>query len=80
MNIRLRCFSHIKYALGRDEMTIELPGGATAGDLIARVRAMGGETLRTIPVRAAVNQAYVDPGEVLHDGDEVALIPPVQGG
>ncbi|MCC6157624.1 MAG: MoaD/ThiS family protein [Deltaproteobacteria bacterium] len=80
MNIRLRCFSHIKYALGRDELTLELPDGSSAGDLIARVREMGGAALASIPVRAAVNQMYVDPVEVLHDGDEVALIPPVQGG
>ena len=80
MNIRLRCFSHIKYALGRDELTIELTDGATAADLIARVREMGGAALASIPVRAAVNQVYVDPTEALRDGDEVALIPPVQGG
>jgi molybdopterin converting factor small subunit len=28
----------------------------------------------------AVNQEYVDAGWVLHDGDEVALLPPVSGG
>ncbi len=80
MNIRLRCFSHIKYALGRDELTLEMPGGARVGDVVARVREMGGDALRSIPVRAAVNQEYVDEGAALADGDEVALIPPVQGG
>jgi MoaE-MoaD fusion protein len=28
----------------------------------------------------AVNREYADPGRELHDGDEVALIPPVSGG
>jgi molybdopterin synthase catalytic subunit/molybdopterin converting factor small subunit len=28
----------------------------------------------------AVNRAYVEPGQELHDGDEVAVIPPVSGG
>jgi molybdopterin converting factor small subunit len=29
---------------------------------------------------AAVNQEYVDGQTVLHDGDEVAFLPPVAGG
>ena len=28
----------------------------------------------------AVNQAYVPPTQVLHDHDEIAIIPPVSGG
>jgi molybdopterin converting factor small subunit len=28
----------------------------------------------------AVNHTYVTPDAALHDGDEVALIPPVSGG
>ena len=28
----------------------------------------------------AVNQTYVSPDFMLHDGDEAALIPPVSGG
>ncbi|HII40954.1 MAG TPA: MoaD/ThiS family protein, partial [Thermoplasmata archaeon] len=31
-------------------------------------------------LKVAVNQAFADPGVVLRDGDEVALLPPVSGG
>jgi molybdopterin synthase catalytic subunit len=31
-------------------------------------------------VAVAVNQQYSEPGTVLHEGDEVALLPPVSGG
>lgn len=31
-------------------------------------------------VRVAVNRVYVPFSEALHDGDEVAFIPPVSGG
>ena len=31
-------------------------------------------------IRIAVNEAYVDSTFQLHDGDEVAIIPPVSGG
>ena len=30
--------------------------------------------------RAAVGVDYADSGTILHDGDEISLIPPVQGG
>ncbi len=31
-------------------------------------------------IRIAVNEVYADAGFKLHDGDEVAIIPPVSGG
>jgi molybdopterin converting factor small subunit len=34
----------------------------------------------TASISFAVNQEYVGRATVLHDGDEVALIPPVSGG
>jgi sulfur-carrier protein len=30
--------------------------------------------------RAVVGVDYAEPGTILHDGDEISLIPPVQGG
>ena len=62
-------------------MALELPEGATVGHL-------AGEMLRLHPTMCsrpsslvvAVNQEYQDHDHPLHDGDEVALIPPVSGG
>ena len=80
MNVTLKCFSHVKYALGTDQMDIELDEGATAADLEAVVRLQTGSALEKVPLRVSVNQAFVGGDHVLHDGDEAALIPPVQGG
>jgi len=80
VKIDLRCFSHVKYALGRDAVAVELDAGATAGDLAARVREMADGRLAGLPLRVAVNRRFVPDDHVLADGDEAALIPPVQGG
>ena len=73
-------FSHLKYALGKGELVVELSTGATAADLVGHVRERLEKRLAGIPLRVAVNGAFVADETVLQDGDEVALIPPVQGG
>lgn len=59
----------------------ELPGGGAVRDLLEALRAEGrfdAAALRSAAV--AVNQEYVQPGRVLAEGDEVAILPPVSGG
>jgi molybdopterin converting factor small subunit len=80
MKIVLKCFSHVKYALDTDQMEVDLGEGSTANDLEARVRSLTGTALKDVPLRVSVNQAFVEGDHVLNDGDEAALIPPVQGG
>jgi len=80
MKIALKCFSHVKYALNADQVDIELDEGATAAELEASVRLLAGSALDDVPLRVSVNRVFVDGGHVLQDGDEAALIPPVQGG
>jgi molybdopterin converting factor small subunit len=80
MKITLKCFSHVKYALDRDEMTLDLAAGSTAADLESRVRELAPEALADVPLRVAVNRKFVAADHPLADGDEAALIPPVQGG
>ena len=80
MKIILKCFSQVKYALNTDEMTVELKNGQTASDLEKIIRKKAGKKLDGIEVQIAVNQEYSDGSTVLCNGDEVALIPPVQGG
>tara|TARA_Y100001970_G_scaffold256580_1_gene334414 strand:- start:1139 stop:1381 length:243 start_codon:yes stop_codon:yes gene_type:complete len=80
MKIVLKCFSQVKYALNTDEITVELDDGQTASDLEKIIRKQTGEKLKGIGLQIAVNQEYSDGSTVLHNGDEVAFIPPVQGG
>lgn len=80
MKVRLRLFASYAEAFGRDEIPLELPAGATAGDALAAIRSRpGAERLPPKPM-LAVNQRYAKADAALADGDEVALIPPVAGG
>jgi len=80
IRLSVRCFSHVKDALGRDVIEITLPAGASAADAITYVRKMNQTRLGALPLRVAVNKTFVTDETVLNDGDEIALIPPVQGG
>ena len=80
LRITVRCFSHLRDALGAESITIEVPPGATTAAIEARVRDMAPGRLADLPWRVALNQAFVEGEAPLADGDEVALIPPVQGG
>lgn len=76
----MRLFAVYADALGRSELALSLPNGATVDDAIRCVTTLpGGSVIPRIPV-VAVNHAYARAGVHLNDGDEVALIPPVSGG
>jgi molybdopterin converting factor small subunit len=59
---------------GRDTLTLELPPGATVFEAI---RQLG---LSALELHAAVNGESAVDGTVLRDGDEMILIPSIQGG
>ena len=78
--IKLKCFSQVKYALETDELIFELEDGTTSYEFEKIVRQRSGDKLEGVTLRIAVNQEYVKDDTELYDGDEVVLIPPVQGG
>jgi molybdopterin converting factor subunit 1 len=80
MKVRLLLFAQYRDLAGHDELEIELPSGATAADLVSRLREQ--PHLRALPPQpaVAVNRNYTHLSEPLSEGDEVALLPPVAGG
>jgi len=80
MLIRVRLFAMYAEAFGGDELSLELPEGATAGDALAAV--LREPPAARLPPRPmiAVNLRYARAEAALREGDEVALIPPVAGG
>jgi molybdopterin synthase catalytic subunit len=76
MHVTVRLFAALRERAGTGRRELELPQGATAGDVFAAL-AIGSEP----PGLAyAVNQEYAERSAVLAEGDEIALIPPVSGG
>ncbi len=80
VEITVLLFSHLRHALDCGKLTITLPAGSTAADLVSNIRERLEERLATMPLRVAVNGQFAPEDTILKAGDEVALIPPVQGG
>jgi MoaE-MoaD fusion protein len=76
VQVRVRLFAGLRERAGAAHVELDLPDGAVVGDALERMRAL----TDGIPVVMAVNHEYARPGDPLHGGDEVALIPPVSGG
>jgi molybdopterin synthase catalytic subunit len=81
MTIVVKLFAVLRERAGAAEVRLELPEGAT----VAAARDALGERAPAIRdflprVAWAVNRTYVTPDAKLHDGDELAAIPPVSGG
>jgi len=81
MTINVRFFAILKDLAGQSSLSLELTGQPTVAD--ARV-----EIERQFPslkahlhrVSFALNLSHAGLQAVLHDGDELAIIPPVSGG
>ncbi len=80
ITIHVRCFSHVKQALQTDMLDLQLPAGATTAQAEQRLREMAGGQLDTVPFRIALNKNFINTEQALNENDELALIPPVQGG
>jgi MoaE-MoaD fusion protein len=79
MQVRVLPFGILKDALGHSPAEVDLPEGATVAELLERLSARRpAPVLRGIAV--SVNAEYASAGHVLHEDDEVGLLPPVSGG
>jgi len=81
MRIRVRLFAMQRQQLGVRELPMDIAEGSTVADAWAALAALHPVLAPAGPtLRFARNAVYADPGDVLVDGDELALIPPVAGG
>ena len=85
MHIQLRFFAGLREALGTSGERIQVPQHvATAGDVLDLLRRRGGPWDAALgPERAyriAVDQRMGGLASAIHDGAELAVLPPVTGG
>ena len=81
MRVTMLYFAAARERAGLSSETLDLPDGATAAQALAlacekhpALQAVAGK------LRVAVDQDFAQADRALHDGSEVALIPPVSGG
>jgi molybdopterin converting factor subunit 1 len=81
MRVCVLYFGVLKDLVGHGRSEMDLAEGASVAELLEAHRglAKGRESLWE-SIAVAVNQEYAKAGDVLKDGDEVALLPPVSGG
>ena len=80
MTVRVLLVASYADAIGKSELTLELPEDARVKDVLSRVKSMAsGKRIPDKPL-VAVNQRYADDDQRVVTADEVAIIPPVAGG
>ena len=81
MIVSVRLFAAYADLIGSPRVEISVPEGATVGDLLdaLRLQVPASAGLPPRPL-CAVNLAHVLPAHPLHEGDEVAILPPLAGG
>ncbi len=77
MKVRVNTFANLRdYAPGgREPVGLSLPSGAAVADLLAALRIPP-----TVQAVMLVNGRRADAATPLHDGDDVTLFPPMEGG
>jgi len=81
MRVTIRLFARLRDLAGSGELVRDVDSPATVGSvwstLVGEMPALG-EYERTMSV--AVNADYARMSAAVHEGDEVAFLPPVSGG
>lgn len=81
MQIHVLLFAQLADAAGQRKLLLELADGATASDafdaVVTKHASLADMRHR---IAFAVNEKYAQANHTLHDGDTLALIPPVSGG
>src|SRR5262249_61771790 len=81
MRIRVLLFGQLKDIVGRPEESVEIQTGSSLSDLMARYAQQFPKFKPMVgSIACSLNREYAAASSVLHDGDEVGLLPPVSGG
>ena len=77
----VRLFARLRDIAGAAELLRDVPAGSTIGtiwrDLVGEFPELGGYERS---ISSAVNADYARMDHAVHEGDEIAFLPPVSGG
>lgn len=80
MAIRLLFFAGSAQWVSRRELSLPWEGPVTISQLIGRRPELRPIAERKASFKAAINEEFADLDQEVHDGDEIAFLPPVSGG
>jgi len=81
MKVRVQFYAQLRDLVGIRELELELPEGATVRELLGEIYAQQPALLahdKSILIGAGLE--FVDRNYKLNPGEEIAIMPPVQGG
>ena len=81
MKVRVQFYAQLRELIGVHELEIKLPQGATVCELLEEIYARG-PALRAHDKSVLIGAGleFVDRNYKLNPGEEIAIMPPVQGG
>ena len=81
MNVRVQFYAQLRELIGVQELNLELPQGATVRDLLEQIYAQK-PALRSHDnsILVGAGLEFVNRDYKLNPGEEIAIMPPVQGG
>jgi len=81
MNIRVQFYAQLRDLAGASELNVDLPDRATVGDLLAKIYEQT-PTLRSLDKSILIGAGveFVARNYELKPGEEISIMPPVQGG
>ena len=81
MRVQIRLFAILREKAGMSELPLEVRQSSTVASVAEQLASQLPSIRDLLPrVAFAVNRQYAGRETILHDGDELALIPPVSGG
>lgn len=81
MNVRVLLFAQAKQWMGAPELLFILDHVTTVGQFLRRQQHRLAPIMTRLDIlRIAVNQEFAGMDTPIHDGDEIAFLPPVSGG
>lgn len=81
VNLHIQYFAAIRELTGRNKEIVQVPDGISCEELLRILEAKYPESdVIMMKSRISVNLEFQESNCMLHDGDEIAFIPPVSGG
>jgi sulfur-carrier protein len=81
ITVTVKLFAIYQETFGMNEISHQFPPNTPVKAVLDRAIADRPQLAQWRNVtRFGINQEFVDPETIVHDGDEVVLIPPVSGG
>ena len=81
--ITVKFFASLKAIAEKEEEQIEVQSSISMdqlSDIMSKTSPRIGDIIRDNKIMISVNQEMADADTVIHDGDEVAFLPPFSGG